>query len=58
MDDVRLIKSIVKNDCKVKAAGGIKNLKDALRLISNGADRIGTNSGVKIMDEFKKMIKT
>ena len=58
VDDVRLIKSIVKNYCKVKAAGGIKNLKDTLRLIRNGADRIGTNSGVKIMDEFKKMIET
>jgi deoxyribose-phosphate aldolase len=55
VDDVRLIKSIVKNDCKVKAAGGIKNLKDTLRLIRNGADRIGTNSGVKIMDEFNKI---
>ena len=58
VDDVRLIKSIVKNECKVKAAGGIKNLKDTLIFIRNGADRIGTNSGVKIMDEFKKMIKT
>lgn len=58
VDDVRLIKSLVKNYCKVKASGGINNLEDALRLIRSGADRIGTNSGVKIMDEFKKMIKT
>ncbi|MHC2995048.1 MAG: deoxyribose-phosphate aldolase [Candidatus Atribacteria bacterium] len=58
VDDVRLIKSLVKSYCKVKASGGINNLEDALRLIRSGADRIGTNSGVKIMDEFNKMIKT
>lgn len=57
VDDIRLIKSIVKSYCKVKASGGINNLEDTLRLVKSGADRIGTNSGIKIIDEFKKIIK-
>lgn len=37
---------------KIKAAGGIKDLATALRFIAAGADRLGTSSGVKIMEEY------
>lgn len=37
----------------VKAAGGIRDLKTALAMIEAGADRIGTSSGVKIVQEWQ-----
>jgi deoxyribose-phosphate aldolase len=38
---------------KVKAAGGIRDLATALAMIEAGADRLGTSSGVKIMQEAR-----
>lgn len=49
VDDVKLIKSIVKDSCGIKASGGIKTLAQARELIEAGATRIGTSSGVKIV---------
>jgi len=37
----------------VKAAGGIRSYADLLRMVDAGATRIGTSSGVKIMDEAR-----
>lgn len=54
LEDVRLMKKVVGNKVKVKAAGGIKDLKTVLEMINAGADRIGTSSGVKIMEEYLK----
>ncbi|KAJ5711053.1 hypothetical protein N7488_005209 [Penicillium malachiteum] len=39
------------NACQVKASGGIRTAGDCLRMIKAGAMRIGTSSGVKIMQE-------
>ena len=52
IEDVKLIKETAPN-CKIKAAGGIKTAKDALAMLKAGADRIGTSSGVQIINEFK-----
>jgi deoxyribose-phosphate aldolase len=38
---------------QVKASGGIRTLADARRMIEAGASRIGTNSGVRILDEAR-----
>jgi deoxyribose-phosphate aldolase len=38
---------------KVKAAGGIRDLATAMAMIEAGADRLGTSSGVKIVQERK-----
>lgn len=54
LDDVKLMKSVLKNT-KIKASGGIKTLKDVLAMIEAGADRIGTSSGVKIMEELNTL---
>ena len=35
---------------EIKASGGIKTLEDAEKFIEAGATRIGTSSGVKIMN--------
>jgi deoxyribose-phosphate aldolase len=50
---VKMIKKTVKNQAKIKASGGIKNLETALKYIDLGANRIGTSSGVSIILESK-----
>ncbi len=46
---VKIIKSVVKNQAKIKVSGGIKDRITALKYITLGADRIGTSSGIDIM---------
>ncbi|MGB2697660.1 MAG: deoxyribose-phosphate aldolase, partial [Candidatus Zixiibacteriota bacterium] len=53
--DVKLLKEVVKDKIKVKASGGIRDYPTALKMIQAGADRIGTSSGVKIIEEMKKL---
>ena len=48
-EDVKLMKDTVKGQCKVKAAGGVKTSEDLKKMIEAGADRIGTSSGVKLI---------
>jgi deoxyribose-phosphate aldolase len=49
IEHIKLIKSIVGNQAKIKASGGIKNFEDAMAMIAAGANRIGTSSGVSIV---------
>lgn len=51
--DVRLMRETVGNKMGVKAAGGIRTFKDALRLIDAGANRLGTSSGVAIVEGYR-----
>jgi deoxyribose-phosphate aldolase len=53
IEDVRLIRKATDGRIGIKAAGGIRKLKDVLSFIDAGATRIGTSSGVDIMREFK-----
>ncbi|WP_338232182.1 deoxyribose-phosphate aldolase [Companilactobacillus muriivasis] len=57
IEDVKLMKEVVGNDVSVKAAGGIRNSDDFLAMIAAGADRIGTSSGVKIIDAIKQRME-
>jgi len=50
-EHIRLMRSILPSNVGVKASGGIKDLAFALELIQAGADRLGTSSGVKIVEE-------
>lgn len=50
--DVRLMRGAVGPAMGVKAAGGIRMLDQALALIEAGATRLGTSSGVKIVQEL------
>lgn len=52
-EDVALMKSTVKDVCKVKAAGGIRSYDDAMKMINAGADRLGCSAGIKIMEGVK-----
>jgi deoxyribose-phosphate aldolase len=49
IEDVVLLKHHVGAGVKVKASGGIRDLKAAAAMIEAGADRLGTSSGVKIV---------
>jgi deoxyribose-phosphate aldolase len=50
--DVNLMRKVVGEDVGVKAAGGIRTLSDALKMIEAGANRLGTSGSVTIIQEF------
>ena len=52
VEDVKLMKSVVGDEVKVKAAGGIRDLKTALAMIEAGEERLGTSAGVAIVEEY------
>lgn len=54
IEDVRLMKSIVGEEVGVKAAGGIRTLESCLAMIEAGASRIGSSSGIAIVEEFRR----
>ena len=49
--DVKLIASVCNKCIKIKASGGIKNTQTALEYINLGVDRIGTSSGIAIVED-------
>ncbi len=51
VEDVRLLKTLIGGRARIKAAGGIRDLDYALRLLQEGADLLGTSSGIKIVRE-------
>jgi len=52
VEDIKLMRESAPG-CKVKAAGGIRTAEQAVEMLAAGAQRIGTSSGVRIMEEFK-----
>ena len=53
-EDVRLMYETVKDaGLKVKAAGGIRTLEDAEKMIAAGAERLGCSAGLQIMKDFE-----
>lgn len=54
IEGVRLMKSVVGDDVKVKAAGGIRTWETCKAMLDAGAERIGTSSAFKILDGFMK----
>ena len=57
VEDVKLMKSVVGDEVKVKAAGGIRNSDDFLAMVRAGATRIGCSAGVKIIEALKQRMK-
>jgi deoxyribose-phosphate aldolase len=51
LDDVALMRSLVGTNMGVKAAGGIRTLQDAQRMILAGANRLGASAGISILKE-------
>lgn len=52
-EDVALMRQTVGPEMGVKAAGGVRTLADAQRMIEAGASRLGLSAGVKIMLEME-----
>lgn len=51
LEDVALMRKTVGNEVGVKASGGIKKLSDVESFIEAGANRIGTSSGIAIVED-------
>ena len=49
LEDVKLMKKTVGDELEVKASGGVRSYEDAMAMINAGATRIGTSSGVMIL---------
>lgn len=57
VDDVKLMKEVVGADVKVKAAGGIRDFSTAKAMVEAGAERLGTSSGIQIINEYQVLVK-
>ncbi|MBE9503689.1 MAG: deoxyribose-phosphate aldolase [Proteobacteria bacterium] len=57
VEDVTLLAEKAAGWIEVKASGGIKNLSDAMKMIDAGAKRLGTSSGIEIVEELQKELK-
>lgn len=51
LPDVALMRRTVGSDVGVKASGGVRNLATLMDFVAAGANRIGTSSGVAIVEE-------
>ncbi len=49
LEDMTLMKSVVGNQMKIKASGGIRDFASAIKFIEAGATRLGTSAGALIM---------
>ena len=49
LENIELMKSIAKDNIKIKASGGIKDADTTRQYINLGVDRIGTSSGINIV---------
>lgn len=49
LNDVKIIKEIVKDKVMIKASGGIRDAETARKYIDFGVNRIGTSSGIAIV---------
>jgi len=52
VEDVALMRRTVGTEMGVKAAGGIRTLESLKAMVEAGANRIGTSSGIKILEEI------
>jgi deoxyribose-phosphate aldolase len=52
VEDVSLLRGVAGGRCGVKASGGIRTLETVRDMLEAGASRIGTSSGVAILDSY------
>lgn len=48
-EDIKLMKSVVGDNAKVKASGGVRDKETAQKYVDLGAERLGTSSGIEIV---------
>lgn len=49
LEDILIMKNNIDPSIKIKASGGIKNFEQAMQYLSLGVQRLGTSSGVEII---------
>lgn len=54
VEDIRLMRATVGPDMGVKASGGVKTYEDAIAMIEAGATRLGSSSGISIVQGASK----
>lgn len=54
LEDVKLMKQILQNEVKIKAAGGIRSYSEAKAFIDAGAQAIGASAGIAIVEGSKE----
>lgn len=52
LEDVKLMKAMVGDAVKVKAAGGVRDLDTCLAIIAAGAERVGCSSTLAILNDY------
>ncbi|UCS94935.1 deoxyribose-phosphate aldolase [Echinicola marina] len=52
-EDIQLMRSVLPSNVGIKASGGIKTYMQAKTMIAAGADRIGSSSGLSIIQEWE-----
>jgi len=57
VEDVKFLRQAVGREMGVKAAGGIRTYEQALAMINSGANRIGTSTGIAIVEEYSRVEK-
>jgi len=50
VEHIQLMRSVLPAEVGIKASGGIKTREQALHMIEAGADRLGTSSGITILN--------
>jgi deoxyribose-phosphate aldolase len=50
VEHVQLMRKVLPKEVGIKASGGIKTKEQAIAMIEAGADRLGTSSGIKIVE--------
>lgn len=53
LEDLKLMKEIVKDKIEIKAAGGVKDIETAIEFLNAGVTRLGTSSGVQLVTSGK-----
>ena len=53
LEDIKLMRKTVSSKVKVKAAGGVANFQDCLKMIEAGSDRIGMSRTAQILKEIE-----
>jgi deoxyribose-phosphate aldolase len=51
VEDVRLMRTHLLPEIQIKAAGGIRSHAEAMQMLKAGASRLGTSSGIRIIEE-------
>jgi deoxyribose-phosphate aldolase len=49
-EDIQLLRSVLKPKTGIKASGGVSTLEKSIAVLDAGATRIGTSSGIAILD--------